>query len=445
LSFDIYTRVSEVGGREGESFGSPYEQEASCRSYAATRGWEIDEVVYDGDVSGSTPVDARDLGRLIRKCEAGESEGILCRHLDRFGRNMVEGMLAYKRLDACGTRLVAVADGIDSTDPGAKTLLGFRLVMAEETYDRNRNARMNGKERAVERGVYAAIAPFGYERDAEGRLQPTADAEVVRDIFRQRAEGVGFSEIARGSSLSRSGVRRVVMNRAYLGEQRIPDPARRGEPRVVSQSHVPIVTESQWQAANAVQGHAPVRRGLGALAGLTGIVKCGTCGSSMRVLSYGGGGREKLTYACTRSGCGAASLATSKLDPAVRGVVYEAITSNEPHVAATLANDDRYEHALESVERAQRALDEFRDDVEIQQALGVRDFAAGLRSRREAIEVARRALRETPRPIIQDNSVPDVLPVKRVVAEVFVFPKTAPNRMTLRWHGSDEQVVVPAA
>src|SRR5205814_10170469 len=88
--------------------GSPEEQEAVCRGFALNRGWDIDEVVYEGDVSGSTPVDARDLGRLIRKCEQGESAGIICRHLDRFGRSMVEGMLAYKRLEDCGSRLVDV-------------------------------------------------------------------------------------------------------------------------------------------------------------------------------------------------------------------------------------------------------------------------------------------------------------------------------------------------
>jgi len=454
LSFDIYTRVSEVGGRGGDAFGSPDEQEASCRAFAATRGWEVDEVVYEGDVSGATPVEARDLGRLIRKCEARESEGILCRHLDRFGRNMVEGMLAYKRLDSCGTRLVAVADGIDSTDPGAKTLLGFRLVMAEELFDRNRAARMNGKERAVHRGVYAAIAPFGYTKDDEGRLQPNDDAVTVRAIFRARADGRGFSDIAREAPLTRSGVRRVVMNRAYVGEQRIPNPNRKGDPTVIRESHVPIVTDAEWEAANAVRGHAPIRRGLSASVALKGIVLCGMCLRPMAVLSYGTD-RDKLTYACTRTGCGSASMAVVKIEPVIRDVVRRAINENEPHVAAALANDDRYTSALDVVENARAALDEYRDNVEIQRELGMADFAAGLRSRREGLEVARRALRETPRPPSHTGPIlsntegtlgADVVSLESLtraaVAEVRVYPRTAPHRLTLRWQGSDEHVPV---
>lgn len=181
---------------------------------------------------------------------------------------------------------------------------------------------------------------------------------------------------------------------------------------------------------------------------MKGLIRCGTCGASMGVLSYGKA-RQRLTYACTRSGCGSASMATEKVERAVAGFVYDAIMSNEPHVAAALADDDRYERALTEVERAREALAEYRDDVELQQVLGVRDFAAGLRVRREAVEAARRALRETPRP----EPIPDAerqlaLPVRRVVAEVRVFPRSAPDRLTLRWHGADEHVPVvdaPAA
>jgi DNA invertase Pin-like site-specific DNA recombinase len=163
-TFDVYTRVSAENGRSGPSFGSPEEQEAACRVYAVAQGWDIDEVVYEGNVSGATPVDKRDLGRLIHKVERGESAGILVRHLDRFGRDMVEGILAYKRIDEAGGIFVAVADSLDSRQPGTKLMLNMRLAMAEEQRDKNREARIRGKMRAVDRGMYGAPAPTGYVR-----------------------------------------------------------------------------------------------------------------------------------------------------------------------------------------------------------------------------------------------------------------------------------------
>jgi DNA invertase Pin-like site-specific DNA recombinase len=461
--FDIYIRVSEVGAREGESFGSPDEQEAACRAYADSRGWEVDEAITELDVSGATPVDGRELGRLVRKCEAGESAGILTRHIDRFGRNLVEGMLAYKRLRDCGARLVAVADGLDSADPGAKTMLGFRLVMAEEVYDRNRAARIHGKERAAERGVYGAAVPVGYDRDEDGRLQPNADADVVREIFRRRAAGEGFSGIAAGlppvtvtltrvrrrerKALTRSGARRIVMNRAYVGEQRIPG-------RVIAASHQPLVTEREWEAANAVRGRAPVRRGLGKGALLKGLVRCGTCGSAMHVVSYGKD-RARTTYACTRGGCGAASMAVARVEPSVLWQLDLAILNREPHVSAVIEGDTRYADALTAVTEARAALAEYRDSIELQRELGVADFAAGLRVRREAVETARRSLRETPRPDSLDQPILAATLeeageeelrrfYRRAIAEVKVYPRAAKHRLTLRWTGAEDEVPVPA-
>jgi hypothetical protein len=79
MSFDIYCRASEVGSRAGESFASPEEREAAARAWAEQAGVEVDEVVEELDVSGSLAADARELGRLIRRVETGESEGVIAR------------------------------------------------------------------------------------------------------------------------------------------------------------------------------------------------------------------------------------------------------------------------------------------------------------------------------------------------------------------------------
>src|SRR4051812_10411790 len=259
---DIYTRQS---GAETEA--SPELQEAACRAYAEAQGWEVDEVVYEPETSSQLGADDRGLGDLVRKCERGDSDGILCRHIDRFGRNVGEGARAYKRIQESGARLVAVPGGLDSSRAGAKPQFTMLMLFAEQTYDRNRAYYISGKERKVAQGVWCATTPFGYDRDDDGRLVKNDDADTVRLIFKLRAEGQRYSEIAAREdvSITRSGVRKVVMNRAYLGEQRIPDDKTRGEGKVATSSpgHPPLVTEAEWQAANAVKtGRAPVHTGL---------------------------------------------------------------------------------------------------------------------------------------------------------------------------------------
>jgi DNA invertase Pin-like site-specific DNA recombinase len=444
--FDIYVRQS---GDESEA--SPEVQETACREYAAAQDWDVGEVVIEANTSSILPADERGLGFLIQRCEAGESAGIICRHLDRFGRSVGEGSLAYKRINDAGARLIAVADGLDSSRDGSKLQFTMMLAFAEQVYDRNRGWFITGKERAVARGVYGAPAPFGYDRNEDGCLVPNEAADTVREIFRLRAQGTGFSEIARQvEGLTRSGIRRVVMNRAYVGEQRIPDPSRKGDPKIIRDSHRPLVTEQEWEAANAVKGRAPTHTGLGSETQLKGIVRCGICDSTMHISAYGKK-RDRRTYACT-SGCGGTSMAVSKVESAVLWMLDQAVADRAPHVAAVIEGDNRYEDALAAVESAKQALADYRDDLEMQKVLGMADFGAGLRVRKEAVETARRALREVPRPAPLDRRKMTLAEFDladrrrfyaRVIAEVQVFPRSNGERLFLRWHGAEDAIPVP--
>jgi DNA invertase Pin-like site-specific DNA recombinase len=141
MSFDIYCRASEVGGRAGESFASPEEQEAAARAWAEQAGVEVDEVVEELDVSGSLAADARELGRLIRRVETGESEGVIVRYVDRFGRDMVENALAHDRIVAAGGRLIATASGYDTAHLNADTRMIFHIQSAIAQAQRERRRR----------------------------------------------------------------------------------------------------------------------------------------------------------------------------------------------------------------------------------------------------------------------------------------------------------------
>jgi DNA invertase Pin-like site-specific DNA recombinase len=453
--FAIYTRASEMGS-DGSLSSDPADQEAAARAWAERQPDVVIVDVVDEVASGGLGADERRLGELIRRCEAGELAGIIVRDERRFARDLLGGWQALQRMVVVGARLVATATGFDSANLNSNSEMLFNIMLSVAQAERQRNleARMHGKARFAERGGYAATPPFGYDR-IEGRLVRNGDAEVVRRIFALRAQGMGFSEIGRETGVERSHAFRIVKNRAYVGEQRVPDPDRRGELRVYQGSHEPIVTPAEWEAANAVKGRAPIRTGLSASARLKGLVRCGVCGQTLSVQGAGGN-RRKPTYACTRRGCGKVAMMMAKVEPAVFAAVHQAVEVDEPHVAAVLAGDDRYQRALEAVEQAQQSLAEYRDNVELQQILGIRDFTVGLRARRDAVEVARRALRETPRP---DNAVDrmrefdandlageyeqyETSLAHRVVAEVRVYPKTSQHRLTLRWQGAEAELPV---
>lgn len=129
-SFDAYIRISKVGDRGGSrSFISPDVQRETVKRLAAIHGLTIGELVEELDISGSTPIDERELGRLVRKVEEGTSRGLLVWKLSRFSRNLLDGVTVADRIHRAGGRLIS--EDFDSAAPMGKALLGLLLGLTE--------------------------------------------------------------------------------------------------------------------------------------------------------------------------------------------------------------------------------------------------------------------------------------------------------------------------
>jgi site-specific DNA recombinase len=406
--FDIYIRVSRLGERSEEEATEVYE--AQCRAWAERAAVAVDLVEEDTEVSGATAVAERKLERLLQRVEAGESEGIITPYLDRFGRDLIEGALAYRRLKLAGGRLICVNDGIDSERPGDEFQFQIRMVFAEDYLRRTRSNFQAAVERAAARGVYlASRPPFGYRKDEQGKLVVDEQrAPLVVELFERRAGGANVGQLTRflqgeGVEISKSGVRSILKNRAYLGEMRLQN-GRRGEPSVIKNHHAPLLSEQQWEAGQVKHAFVP-RSGLTKDARLRGLVYCRSCGKRCKLSLYGPAGRRKTTYNCTYERCPAhAGMKASKLDAHIDDLLWRAASEHEPHVEAVILGDARYSDALVAVEEARRTFEEFRDSVELQRELGIGSFAQGLKVRKQALELARRELAQVRRPAGRSGS-----------------------------------------
>lgn len=63
-------------------------QRETIERLAVAKGLDLDEVVTELDVKGSTAAHDRELGRLIEKVEHGESTGIVVWKVSRFARSL---------------------------------------------------------------------------------------------------------------------------------------------------------------------------------------------------------------------------------------------------------------------------------------------------------------------------------------------------------------------
>jgi len=402
--FDIYIRVSRLGERTEDQATEAYE--AACRAWAATHGVDVGEVVEDTDVSGSVAVADRGLERLIRKVEEGESEGILTPYLDRLGRDLIESALAYRRIAQAGGRLVCTADGVDSARPGDQLIFNVRAAFAEDYLSRVKESFHTGKRRAAKRGVYlTGTVPFGYERSEDGTLAVVErDAALIRELFRRRRDGASISQLQRflherdARITSRTGVRSILANRVYVGEMEVPT-ERKGRTETWRNVVPPILTEDEWEDGQRESRYTPNDGTIAAQTRLAGLVYCGGCGKRLRVSGYGGAGARRALYVCTRPECPArASVAAERLDEYVEHRLMQALADREPHLAAVIEGDDRYERAREAVDAAKTELEAFRDNPKLISVLGMEGFESGLRVRKDALDAARRAASEVPPP-----------------------------------------------
>jgi site-specific DNA recombinase len=387
---DGYVRVSQVRGREGESFISPSDQRENIERCIAMRRARVGQIFEEFDQSGARD-DRPKLAKAIARVEAGQSDGLVVSELDRFGRSLVHGLAAIERIHAAGGTFVSVNNGFDLSTDNGRLVLHLMLSLAEWDLDRIRSRWRTARTHAVARGVHmGGRPPAGYVRDDSRRLHPDpVHGPAVREAFQRRAAGATLVEVA--DFLEQAGVptaygstrwsltalRVLLTNPVYIGDLRNGDLVKHG-------AHVPLVDPVTWHLAQSPRPRTTTPHGRPAVLG--GLLRCAGCGSSMQAQPVVRNGRRVGTYACRRDDCPASAFINANvIEPHVEAAFF--IVVEQTSASTEL-------HRLEgSVKRAHKALVAYRDDPAILATLGSEGFAEGLavRARRERETVARLA------------------------------------------------------
>jgi DNA invertase Pin-like site-specific DNA recombinase len=385
LVLDGYIRVSQVGEREGESFISPQVQLEQIKGWIKGRGdVQLGEVFKELNESGGRR-DRPDLLRALDRVENGESEGVIVAKIDRFGRRVIDGLRAIKRIEQAGGTFVSVQDGIDLSAPTGKFVMQVLFSIGEWELERVRVSWDEAARRAVERGVYVAQAPFGYLLGEDGRLRIDPErAPVVREIFARRADRQSCKEIAaalnaagvrsaRGGEFSAGTIQRMIANPAYYGE------AYHGAHRNPT-AHEPLVDEGTWHWCQ--EKRRPRGRAVPSLLG--GMVRCATCGYAMTAAEASGPGSRLHAYRCGNRAKDCrrpAYVRGNELDPLVEEFVFR--KCREPWSGDARREIEACEAAIE---QAREALGTFRDSSAIEAALSVDIYAEGLAARQRMLD-----------------------------------------------------------
>ncbi|HYM45478.1 MAG TPA: recombinase family protein [Solirubrobacteraceae bacterium] len=384
--FDGYIRVSRRMGRKGPGYISPTVQKEAIARWAEYRGVEIAAWHVDEDESGGTQ-DRPGLREAIQRIESGETEGIACWRLNRFARNVAGAIEDVKRIQSLGGHLAFVEEDIDPTGPFGSFILTVLLAVATLERDNMVAGWQTAKRHAIERGAKISPTPYGYRRRDDGTLEPHGEqAPHVVEAYRTAAVQdvsaacIYLVENAPGRTWTTATVRRMLASRTYLGESR-------NGSAVNAEAHEALVSRSEWEAAQ----REPRRRRAAATFPLSGLARCGTCGSPL-VGSRGGPMIRTYRCAATQSRhkgerCPRAAFVNAEpLEHHVREQLRTLLSQLDVEIGEETSDELR---TLEqAVLDAESELDAFAADITLRRALGDR-YHSHLETRIQALERAK--------------------------------------------------------
>ena len=337
----IYCRLSQDDGSVGES-GSIQTQRTLLTQYCEEHGITIGGYYCDDGWSG-TNFERPDFKRMLDDIEAGKINMVVVKDLSRFGREYAQmGMYIEHYFEQKGVRFLSVAENIDSANGLDNLVLPFTNVI-NSFYARQSSSKTKAAFQARARaGMFiGSRAPFGYIKDPNDNHHLIVDppaADVVRDIFRMFADGVGYvrmSKILRERGVLNpqayfnqnnpdyfksdywrqphdwhpTSIRVILNNPVYLGKTVFGRTKTKGffdksrvhtdeeDWIVVDDTHEALITQELWDTVHQMMAARRRENGKGEVQPFIGLVKCAGCGSALNV-SYDKRKGKYTSFSC---------------------------------------------------------------------------------------------------------------------------------------------------
>ena len=198
----VYCRLSDEDRdklNKNDDSDSIVNQRSMCLKYAQQNGWNVVDIYSDDDFSGAGTY-RPDFERLIKDCESGKINLVLCKSQSRFSRDMevIERYLHNKFIE-WGVRFVSIVDNADtSIESNKKSRQINGLINEWYLDDLSTNIKKSLKNKREDGLFMGSFASYGYDRDPEDKHKLIVDpvaAEVVKKIFELYANGYGYYKI----------------------------------------------------------------------------------------------------------------------------------------------------------------------------------------------------------------------------------------------------------
>ncbi|MCO6387798.1 recombinase family protein [Aliihoeflea sp. 40Bstr573] len=303
-----------------------------CRDFAKREGLEIVATYADKAVSGASMHGRHELKRMLRDAYAGEFNVIVVEALDRLSRDMEDMAGIYKRLLFHNIEIIEVHGGKAST-----AMVGMKAMFAQLFREENVHKVRRGMTGLIKQGLSAGGKAYGYRPDPANPGKPIIvedEAAIVLRIFEDYSKGVSPRAICkrlnaehvkpprgklwspsalvgyavRGTGMLRNPifVGRIVWNKNRMIKdpstgKRVSRPNPESDWKSAAVPELRILPDELFKAVQALmagRSHGGRADNIGIHKRpkrlLSGLLKCGACGSGMAVAGVDKSGRTRI-------------------------------------------------------------------------------------------------------------------------------------------------------
>ena len=408
----LYVRISD--DPEGLEKGVE-RQEADCRVYAESLGYDVVEVFRENDTSAFkqrtiTLPTGEKVRRVVRPrfrallgfLARGGAEAMIAYDLDRAERDPrdLEDLIDAKVL--YGFRVLSTTGSLRLDNDSDIAMARVLVAMANKSSaDTARRVARASKQQALDGKWHGGRAPYGYRmgdstlyvipehaalvREAADRVLACESLYVITRTWNERGErtgnGVQWSEKALAQVLRNPATKGVRIYRPTL-----PDGRSAPVPEVVTEGNWPAILDAErWQEVVDVLDARRARRTtwpgtIKRVHAFSGLIRCANCGTAMR--------KQGPQYICLnyqRAVCSRSineKEITALIEEAVLSVFSRIALAPEQLPSRTAEADGEREALAEGLESDREALERLDDD----HYDGIIDRATWMRQRSRLVE-----------------------------------------------------------
>ncbi|MBS3168208.1 recombinase family protein [Candidatus Woesearchaeota archaeon] len=223
----IYVRVStEEQAQHGFSLAG---QEDSLKNYCSALGYNLFKIYKDEGKSAKDIKNRPAMSELLKDAESKKFSAIFIYKLDRFSRSLKDLILTIEKLKEWGIDFISLQDRIETASASGKLM--FHIISAFAEFERNIIGERTffGMERKSKEGGAITKAPLGYKMiERQLKIDPEK-ALQVKNIYEEFLNSqTSLNQLAIKNQLSVNGLKKLLKNRAYLGETKFSGKSNKG-------------------------------------------------------------------------------------------------------------------------------------------------------------------------------------------------------------------------